>query len=285
MRQKVDGPSRSLEWILAVAVIGSAAGCSDTAGGQGWDFESGTNTADTAEAPPDTGVVPVADAIQPEDTGSMPDTRQPDTRQPDTGGELIDEQGWYVSGFEQSEFIPAGPVYPRGELRDGKCRVQINDTAVRRDRWWAAWTTESGRMSLYPPDLDGRRGSIYGFYDARGKLSERGDYGHLGGYGRKFEITEADLQVCRSVSQLGHCAVPRADQPNCTIVGREEFGRDRDGRIEKRQLMRRRMGTADSSTYTLSLASGGPGYWRIELEITPPSEKIETAKPVPLDSL
>ena len=276
--------SRRRRWVyLAVGLLlAGAAACQDTAGAEGWELGADTGTVIDDPAPvPDTGVPgdPAPDTGTPaDDTGTVKkaDAIQP---RPDTDDrELIEEEGWYVTGFEQSEFIPQEEIHPRGRFDGGNCRVALQNPALDRERWWTNWTlprSPRNQLQMFPPDdvTDGRPVSHYGFYDVRGRLSPKGEYGHLGGYDRKFEIVEADLDVCRSVSQLGHCAVPSVSGPNCVVTNRTEIGRDSDETMTKRQFSRHTRPSV-ASRYTLGLGSNQVDSWDIQLTFTSDSEPV-----------
>ena len=273
MSQKVEATHRRWVCLAALLLLAGWTGCRDTVGAEGWNLGADTGTVIDDPAPvPDTGVPsdPPPDTGTPADdtgTGKKADAIQP---RPDTDGrELIEEEGWYVTGFEQSEFIPQEEIRPRGRFDGGECRVALQNQTRQRERWWANWRLPSSprnQLQMFPPDdvTDGRPVSSYGFYDVRGHLSPEGEYGHLGGYNRKFEIIEAEIDVCRSVSQLGHCAVPSVSGPNCVVTNRTEIGRDDDERMTKRQFSQHARPSGESR-YTLGLGSNHVDSWDIQL--------------------
>ncbi|MFB6351677.1 MAG: hypothetical protein ABEN55_15025, partial [Bradymonadaceae bacterium] len=261
MRQIVDGYRFCLGIAVAASLLAAATGCHDQVPAERWSLEAGSSASTDAGGLADTGVDdPPPDTVaggQIEDTGSATDTGgdsgRADTGRIDTGGEFVERGGWYVSGIEQSEFIPQEDVHPRGRFDNGTCSIRIRNPRLERERWWAIWQRPSvpNRMDLHPPDQEGAPQRFFGYYEATGTLSPEGEYGYRGQYDRQFDIREAEVDVCRSVSQLGHCVVPRPGTPNCVVMNREALRGAARERLKKQKFVRRALDAVGVDTSSL----------------------------------
>jgi hypothetical protein len=78
-------------------------------------------------------------------------------------------RGCYIAGFETSAFNPVGT----------------------KDSWWVDWevdTTILRKARAQEPGSPSRPSSV--FMVVRGRISEEGAYGHMGGYRRKIIVSE-----------------------------------------------------------------------------------------------
>lgn len=254
---------------VLLALIVSFAGCNDQRSSGGWGFDTDSPSSDAAVSTDAGGDdQPKLDTheSQPADSNES-DGSSADTRIPvDTGPGWTEQEGWYVQGFEQSEFIPDDGPYPRGIFDNGECSIRLQDVYQEREKWWAAWTPrpEPETMSAYPPGAE-PRSDVPGFYRTRGKLSPKGSYGHLGGYDRKFEVVEAELDRCQSVAELGHCTTPKPGSDPCVITDRTPAD-DRNAPFEKDVFAR--LDTTDGGlVYVLQLHQPRTDHGsRIEIE-------------------
>ncbi|MFB6372708.1 MAG: hypothetical protein ABEN55_06265, partial [Bradymonadaceae bacterium] len=270
--------------VLSLAVLPSA-GCSDRAEGDDWELNAeNERERDTAVAT-DTGTAGETDdddtGIRVQDTGIRPDTRtrQDATATDDAGGTIVERTGWYVTGFERSEFIPRGRATPRGEFDGDECTVGLQNPQRSRKKWWANWLPESEvrSMTAFPPGSENTAWG-HGLYDARGRLSDEGRHGHLGEYDRKFQVTEAELDVCGSVRELGHCVVPQAPDAHCVTANRTTAGR-RDSRysnaFRKKKFVKHVPGVGGYVSFELILEQPVDHGTTIRLSFTRPMDPSE----------
>jgi hypothetical protein len=82
--------------------------------------------------------------------------------------------GSYRSGFEASSFHPRGV----------------------KERWWLTGSVPCHGLNV-GPDVDGFPAADWVHLSVRGTISEKGHYGHLGGYDRKLTVQR--VLSCRSL--------------------------------------------------------------------------------------
>ena len=189
--------------------------------------------------------------------------------------------GWYIGHFEHSEFIPENGAVLRGRLENGKCSVRTMNTDPRLEQWWASWSPSANDEPLPGFHRDGIPmedfGWNVGFFETRGHLSEKGRHGHLGAYDREYRIVESNLNVCKTVAHLGHCAMPGESylgvyHQNCVIIDRTPSQpSNRVPHFRKFYLTRRKRPAGGNSYELLLRADDPPLDSAISVQFTVPS--------------
>lgn len=195
--------------LIAMVLV---AGCSDVAdkNGDAWRLGSDADIDASADAGTDGGR---RDMGGPRDIGPDAGPRDmtvhrdagtdanPDA---DLGPQLVTVSGWHSSAFEHSGFIEAQADLA-SPLPPGVCDPYVL-AAPPAESWWV-----SG------PGLPAPHAMVEGFggislMTLTGRLSERGEHGHLGSYDREFVVDSGERYPCQTAAALGHCVLPsRAD--------------------------------------------------------------------------
>lgn len=248
--------------------LGLSVGCTERAASDGWAFGAearevpdAAQIVDARDGPGDTGTA----APRGDSAGSAEESSD------DTGRyRQVDATGWLLSGSERREFISQESVHPRGSFEEGRCRVDIHNPLRDRERWWVSGHPGAAFETLRPyragvDELPQTGSAHMGFYEMHGRLSPEGSYGPRSEYDREFAPDEAELDVCRSVSQLGHCVRPRLEGPHCVVTDRSEHGRNEEERPFRDVELTRDAPDAKGSVYELTLATPSPERTVIEL--------------------
>lgn len=307
MPQIPDTPATVL---LAGALLVTV-GCGGQTGPDSWNFDDESDrsgaprSSSDSSSSADAGGSPDPSGAPSVDAGSTPDTSGPRTAEDagtapevavdvgtdDAGPRTVDRSGWHIGGFERSEFVPQEDVSVEASFDGGDCEVGLAETQRERERWWARWRPdpEPREISLFSRHFsDDRSPSRFeraGYYRVRGRLTSEGEYGHLGKYDRRLTVTEAELDVCRSVSRLAHCAVPTVDGPNCAVLDRRELGRRTDESLEQDRFVRKYLkDDSEAVRYALRVKSNAADSWSFRLSFTSESGPVEASN-VSVDNL
>ena len=202
MVQTMDSatPKYALASTSILLVLGcSALGCSDQRPAKGWTFDGSTEKSDIGSTAD--GFTPSAD-VETRDTSQLSDTSSDTKRDPDGSSNYVEVSGVYRTGFEASAFVPGGDIV--GPLGTG-CSFRTSD-GPREEQWWGQGLGSEAVLGIRSSGMT--PGTGIGLVSAKGTITERGRYGHLGGYDRRFTAESHQLHVCKTFRALGRCALP-----------------------------------------------------------------------------